>query len=290
MTSFSHKRCRREVDPRSFAVPQLGFNQALDRLRNEVTNAADPGDGAGEPLAYALYVLARNGRPIIGDLRYLADDKLAVFRTPMAQGQIAAALAMLGDRARAGKVFAAALDSLDAERDNGLSRPDYGSVLRDGSALLALLAEANLSQSEIAGDPVGRAAALVERARDASSYTSTQENNWIALAAEALAEHGTLAQFSVDGQVVKGAVYRKWSGYALGQKLVVVGNAGKTNAQLVTTVSGVPIVPEPAADQGYALERTFYKLDGTKIDLKSVKQNERVVVVLKITEKEARYA
>ena len=275
---------------RGFAVPQVGFDSALDHLRNEVVNAADPGDGAGEPLAYALYVLARNGRPIIGDLRYLADDKLAVFRTPMAQGQIAAALAMLGDRARAGKVFAAALDSLDAERDNGLSRPDYGSVLRDGSALLALLAEANLSQSEIAGDPVGRAAALVERARDASNYTSTQENNWIALAAEALAEHGTLAQFSVDGQVVKGAVYRKWSGYALGQKLVVVGNAGKTNAQLVTTVSGVPIVPEPAADQGYALERTFYKLDGTKIDLKSVKQNERVVVVLKITEKEARYA
>ena len=275
---------------RGFAVPQVGFDSALDHLRNEVVNVADPGDGAGEPLAYALYVLARNGRPIIGDLRYLADDKLAVFRTPMAQGQIAAALAMLGDRARAGKVFAAALDSLDAERDNGLSRPDYGSVLRDGSALLALLAEANLSQSEIAGDPVGRAAALVERARDASNYTSTQENNWIALAAEALAEHGTLAQFSVDGQVVKGAVYRKWSGYALGQKLVVVGNAGKTNAQLVTTVSGVPIVPEPAADQGYALERTFYKLDGTKIDLKSVKQNERVVVVLKITEKEARYA
>ena len=275
---------------RGFAVPQVGFDSALDHLRNEVVNVADPGDGAGEPLAYALYVLARNGRPIIGDLRYLADDKLAVFRTPMAQGQIAAALAMLGDRARAGKVFAAALDSLDAERDNGLSRPDYGSVLRDGSALLALLAEANLSQSEIAGDPVGRAAALVERARDASSYTSTQENNWIALAAEALAEHGTLAQFSVDGQVVKGAVYRKWTGYALGQKLVVVGNAGKTNAQLVTTVSGVPIVPEPAADQGYALERTFYKLDGTKIDLKSVKQNERVVVVLKITEKEARYA
>ena len=77
---------------RSFAVPQLGFNQALDRLRNEVTNAADPGDGAGEPLAYALYVLARNGRPVISDLRYLADTKLASSRRRPAQ--IAAALAM----------------------------------------------------------------------------------------------------------------------------------------------------------------------------------------------------
>ena len=129
---------------RSFAVPQQGFDQALDHLRNEVVNAADPGEGAGEPLAYALYVLARNGRPVIGDLRYLADTKLAVFTTPMAEAQIAAALAMLGDRARAGKVFAAALDALDAEQDNGCSRPDYGSTLRDGAAVLALVAEANL--------------------------------------------------------------------------------------------------------------------------------------------------
>jgi hypothetical protein len=275
---------------RGFAVPQRGFDSALDHLRNEVVNAADPGEGTGEPLAYALYVLARNGRPVIGDLRYLADDKLAVFHTPLAKGQIGAALAMLGDRARTGKVFAAALDALDAERDNGLSRPDYGSTLRDGSALLALIAEANLSQGEIAGDPIARAAAVVERARDASSYTSTQENNWIALAAEALAEHGTLSAFTVDGQPVKGAVYRKWSGYALGQKLAVIANTGKSTAQLVTTVSGAPIAPEPAAAQGYALERSFYKLDGTNVDAKSVKQNDRIVVVLKITESEARYA
>ncbi|MBV8663922.1 MAG: alpha-2-macroglobulin family protein, partial [Hyphomicrobiales bacterium] len=275
---------------RGFAVPQLGFDSALDHLRNEVVNAADPAEGAGEPLAYALYVLARNGRPIIGDLRYLADEKLPIFRTPMAQGQVAAALAMLGDRTRAGKVFATALDTLDAERDDGFARPDYGSTLRDGSALVALLAEANPSPGEIAGDPIGRAAAVVERARSASAYTSTQENNWIALAAEALAEHGTLSQFALDGAPVKGAVYRKWDGYALGQKLAVVGNVGKTPARIVTTISGVPVAPEPAAAKGYGLERTFYKLDGTQIDLKSIKQNERVVVVLKVTETEARYA
>src|SRR5260370_6753866 len=84
---------------RSFAVPKRGFDQALDRLRNEVVNAADPGEGSGEPLAYALYVLARNGRPVVSDLRYLADTKLSVFKTPLAPGQIAAGLAMLGDHA-----------------------------------------------------------------------------------------------------------------------------------------------------------------------------------------------
>ena len=81
------------------------------------------------PIAYALYVLARNGRPIIGDLRYLADAKLTTVRRPMAKADIGAALAMLGDRARAARVFGAALDALDKEKDDGFSRPDYGSTI-----------------------------------------------------------------------------------------------------------------------------------------------------------------
>jgi alpha-2-macroglobulin len=275
---------------KSFAVPEAGFDLALDHLRNSVVNAADPGEGAGEPLAYALYVLARNGRPVIGDLRYLADTKQAVFTTPLAKAQIAAALAMLGDRARAGKGFAAALDALETEQDDGLSRPDYGSTLRDAAAMLALVVEAEMTPAELPGDPIGRVGAVLERARAARVSTSTQENDWMVLAAEALAKQKTLSQFTVDGQPVEGAIYRKWSGFALGQKLITIANAGKATAQLVTTASGVPIAHDPAASEGYALERAFYKLDGSKTDLKAIAQNERVVVVLKITESEARYA
>ena len=102
---------------RNFAVPQQAFDQALDRLRNEVVNAPEPNKDNAEALAYALYVLARNGRPVIGDLRYLTDAKLDAFATPLGKAQLAAALAMLGDRARAGKAFGAALAALDAERD-----------------------------------------------------------------------------------------------------------------------------------------------------------------------------
>ena len=51
------------------------------------------------------------------------------------------------------------------------------------------------------------------------------------------------------------------------------------------SVSGAPVEPDPAVSNGYAIERTFYKLDGTKIDsLQSIAQNERVVVALKVTE------
>ena len=111
------------------------------------------------------------------------------------------------------------------------------------------------------------------------------------LAAEGLAEHASLAQFRVDGESVKGALYRRWSGPTLAGQSFVIANAGQNPAQLVVSVSGAPIEPDPAAANGYAIERSFYKLDGTKLDaLQSMAQNERVVVALKVTEAQARYA
>ena len=219
-----------------------------------------------------------------------SDAKLDAFPTPLAKAQLGAALAMLGDRARAGKVLTAALGALEAERDAGVSRPDYGSRLRDAAAVLALLAEANLTGGEIQGDAIARAGAALDAARAERTLTSTQENAWMMLAAEGLAEHASLARFTVDGEPVKGALNRRWSGAALLGKSIAIANAGQSTAQLVANVSGAPIAPEPAASNGYAVERTFYKLDGTKIDLHSIAQNERIVVALKVTESEARYA
>ena len=271
---------------RSFAVPQLGFDNALDHLRNSALNASDPGEGAGEPLAYALYVLARNGRPVIGDLRYLADTKLDAFKTALARGQIAAALTMLGDRVRGARVFDSALKTLEGAKDGAVSRPDYGSRLRDAAGLLALLAESKLG----AVDSLARAAAVVDSARNATNYTSTQENNWMALAAEALAERQSKSVMTLDGKPVDGALYRRFTAYAVGANLAAVRNTGEAPLKLVTTLSGAPLEPEPAAAHGYEITREFYRLDGKKTELSAIAQNERVVVVLKITEPESLYA
>ncbi len=81
-------------------VPTVAYNLALDRLRNQVVNTGSIRAEEASGVAYALYVLARNGRPIMGDLRYLADNKLGDFGSPMAKGHLAAALALLGDRGR----------------------------------------------------------------------------------------------------------------------------------------------------------------------------------------------
>ena len=83
-----------------YAVRAVPFTQALDRLQNFISYVQDFESG-GEGRAYALYVLARNGRAPIGELRYYVDTKLDSFSTPLAQAQLGAALAMLGDKARA---------------------------------------------------------------------------------------------------------------------------------------------------------------------------------------------
>src|SRR5213076_284540 len=114
---------------------------ALDRIRNSVVNANEPEKDGGRDLAYALYVLARNGAAPIGDLRYFADTKLDDFSTAIAKAQLAAALGMLGDRVRAERVYAAALRALAPQPTLEYGRSDYGSALRDASALVTLASE-----------------------------------------------------------------------------------------------------------------------------------------------------
>jgi uncharacterized protein YfaS (alpha-2-macroglobulin family) len=52
----------------------------------------------------------------------------------------------------------------------------------------------------------------------------------------------------------------------------------------VVSVTGAPIVPEPAAESGFKIERNYFTLGGEPVDIAKAKQNERYAVVLKITE------
>jgi uncharacterized protein YfaS (alpha-2-macroglobulin family) len=269
----------------NFAVPQKAFDLALEKLRNHVANASAVEPGQSASIAYAAYVLARNGRPVMGDLRYMADTQLDKFTSPLARAQLAAALALLGDRGRAQAVFSKASDSLSAAKDTATSRDDYGSRLRDGAGLLALAVETGAPPAAI-----HRAVDIVEAARAASFVTSTQENAWMVLAAEALAKEADAMLVSLDDQPHKGAFYQTWSADALEGKSVKITNSGTAGIRVVLTTSGHPAAPEPEARQGYQIERGYYSLAGQRVDPATLKQNDRFVVALKVTENEAAYA
>jgi uncharacterized protein YfaS (alpha-2-macroglobulin family) len=269
---------------RGFAVPDGAFKLALERLQNFAVNAPEPSKDGGRELAYAFYVLARNGLAPLGDLRYIADAKLDDIATPIAQAQIAAALGMLGDRVRAERAYAVALGSIAPRPQLQLfSRTDYGSVLRDAAALVTLASEGGASRPTVIN-----AVQRIEAARGLSSYTSTQEQAWMVLAARALEKDAPGMSLDVAGETHKGPLYRTFRPADLGSNLKVA-NTGDAPVQAVVSVSGAPVTPEPAAERGFKIERLYYTLDGKPANPSKARQNQRFAVVLKVTEPQPQY-
>jgi uncharacterized protein YfaS (alpha-2-macroglobulin family) len=268
-----------------YDVPQKAMDLALDRLRNYVVNTNEVDADKSAPLAYAIYVLARNGRPVSGDLRYLTDAKLDAFATPLARAQLAGAAALLGDKARAARVFLAAADALNGAKPSLYSRPDFGSSLRDGAGLLALGAES-------AADPAVliRAARFVEGESANLQRGSTQEQSWMALAAQATAAQAQSQKISVDGAPVAGAYSARFEDSGLRAKPVTIANAGDKPIRIGIDISGRPTAPEPAETHGYSIERGLYHMDGSPADPQHIVQNERLVATLKVVETEAAFA
>ncbi|MEQ1671597.1 MAG: alpha-2-macroglobulin family protein, partial [Hyphomicrobium sp.] len=266
------------------SVPKEGFNRALDRLQNFLSYAEDF-DKGGEDRAYAIYVLARNGRAPIGELRYYADTRIDRFSTPLAKAQVGAALAMMGDKERAERAFQAALTAMsDTTTPDTGYRSDYGSTLRDGAALLTLAAETGIAQAD-----KPKLASVIAKAYETRNYTSTQEQAWMLLAAKALNDEVKGTTLSVDGKPVTGPVMRALTPAQLKSGGLTVTNDGDAAIDAVISVIGAALTPEPAVSKGFRIERQAYTLDGKPVDLKSlsggkadVRQNDRFVMTVKI--------
>ena len=77
-----------------------------------------------------------------------------------------------------------------------------------------------------------------------------------------------------------------------------IANDGDAAVDAVVSVIGAALTPEPAVEKGFKIERSYYTLDGKKVDLPSAaggtgqpcSQNDRLVVVVKVeaTEKGGR--
>jgi uncharacterized protein YfaS (alpha-2-macroglobulin family) len=260
-----------------YQVPDLAFKNALANLRNQVNYAPDfsaETNGGGEALAYALMVLAREGAAAIGDLRYYADVKGDDFSTPLAQGQLGAALASYGDQARADAMFRKAVAKMEAlEPEVGqVWRVDYGTRYRDAAALLTLAVEA--------GSQAVDREALTDRIAVQGQNLSTQEATWALLATNALIDRPGADGITIDGKPADGPLVRVLDAGAVTP--VVVKNDGADTTVTVTTY-GVPSDPEPAGGNGYAISRTYYTMAGEEVALDKVAAGTRLVTVLEVT-------
>jgi hypothetical protein len=218
----------------------------------------------------------------VGDLRYIADVKMGELSTPTAKAQIAAALAMLGDRVGAEKAFDAALGALPEDVKFDAGRPDYGSPLRDAAAVVTLAAEGDAPKLILVS-----ATAKIETARNKVTFTSTQEEAWLVLAARALGKQNV--SLTANDSAQEGPLYRSFTEEQLAATSMVVTNTGDVPLDAVISVSGAPTTPEPPAEHGFTLERNFYTLDGEEADVTHAKQNDRFVVVLTVTEPQPQF-
>ncbi len=257
-----------------YEVPDTAFRAAMDNLRNRVNYYPDFEKG-GEDLAYALYVLAREGAAAMGDLRYYADTKAEAFSTPLASAQLGAALAAYGDPGRADRMFARAGRLVAASGgEDQVWRADYGTPKRDAAAVLALAVEAG-------SEAVDRTALLTEITRG-SAHQSTQEAAWSLLAAHALLTEAPGAGLTLDGTALTGPLVEILSPVALTNDRVIA-NEGNHDTTLTVTTIGVPDVPPAPEGNGYAIERRYFTLEGAPADPGAVDHGTRLVTLLTIT-------
>ena len=262
---------------RGYAVPDKAFRAALDNLRNQVNYFADF-DKGGEPLAYALMVLAREGAAAVGDLRYYADVKGDAFATPTAMAQLGAALASYGDQPRADAMFrraGVALTALSGPDKEQIFRADYGTNFRDAAAVLTLAVESgsNAIDREALTDRISTTRGL-----------STQEASWLLLAANALIDGKGAEGITIDGAAATGPLVQVLDTNA--RTPVVVKNDSNSDTTITLTTYGVPSEPESAGGTGYSINRNYYTMDGkslTPVEQETVKVGTRMIAVLEIT-------
>lgn len=257
------------------AVPEVAFDNAIDNLRNAVNYYPDF-DQDGSDLAYALYVLAREGAAAVGDLRYYADQKGDAFSTPLARAQVGAALAQYGDQQRADAMFASAdalLAAHLARTERMVWRSDYGTNWRDAAGVLALAVEAR-SEAVDRGPIVARISQGIARA-------STQEAVWTLLAANALVDDLRQVSLTIDGQVPEGPVVELRDAQTAAAP-VAIANTGTSPTPVTVTTFGVPELPEPAGGNGYAIGRAYFTTDGAPADPSRVAVGTRLVTVLTV--------
>ena len=241
------------------AVPDAALEAALGHLSEmlESTSADTAEEWAAQ--AARLHALSLAGRPRLGAARRLL-EALDNLPTPLARAQLGAAFARAGDAERAGRAFAAAL-AAPARRDWIY---DYGSAARDALAVAALAREAGLDL------PAARA--RLPGPELTPALASTQEAAWAVLAAAALGQDARPLRATLDGAPAP----RRFGLPAP----ATLRNAGEAPLPVLLSVTGIPAEAPPAGRAGMTVRRRFVALDGTALNLDTLRQGTDFILVI----------
>jgi hypothetical protein len=226
--------------------------------------------------AYAFLLAARAGQADAGDLRYMNDNELNQLE-PLGQAQLAVALSILGDTARAAVAFDTAELGLARERDDLAYRyaDFYRTRLRDTAALISLAAEMG---DHARTDRLLRA---LDRFDMRTTRLTTQEQGWLVIAAGTLLETAGPVSISVDGAALtpQAVVAVRRDVTALGAG-VALKNTGATPVARTLSVRGYPLAAPPPSASVLSIGKTISDQNGNPVDFAHLQQNSRLVVHL----------
>jgi alpha-2-macroglobulin len=263
-----------QAKDKGYVIPDEGIERALKWARK----ASGTESNTDLARAYGFYLLARAGKLNPSELRYFADTRVEGMTNPFALGLMGAALAEIGDRARAAPAFTKARD-LAAGADPVKYVSDttyYGSLLRDVAGLTAMSAKAGQA---------GLVPALVSRVQGFDprlNYTTTQEKAWMLLAANAIEETTPPVNVTVSGTraTASGKVLRFSPTLTEMDQSISLRNNGQKEVWRIVSAEGIPANPLPASQNGVTISKSILTMTGAQANLSAVKQNDRFIVHL----------
>ena len=220
--------------------------------------------------AYALYVMAKADRGDLARLRWFHDVQFKIEPSPLARAQIGAALARMGDQARAHDSFRQAVAALGYREPNDW----YQSPLRDLAGLIALAYEAG--EPDVARQLQGR---LEDTVKDPDQL-NTQEQARLLQAAAAMLQASGPPRIDADGvtPLKSSAGLPRWSVGRLASAHFT--NRGAGPIWRTVTVRGAPVSAPGAAEQGISLTKRWFTFEGQAADPAQVARGAKLIVLI----------
>ncbi len=220
--------------------------------------------------AYALYVMAKGGQGDLPRLRWWHDVQMKSVASPLARAQVAAGLALMGDNARARSGFAQAEAAIGYKEEYDW----YQSPLRDLAAMVSLAYEAR--EPDVAHRLEGK----MEDAVRNPDQLNTQEEARLLQAAHAMLRASGPAKIAAQGAtlMVGSAGAPRWSIGNLASARF--SNLGTGAIWRTVTVTGSPTTAPEANARGLTLSKQIFTLKGESPNLQTLKQGDRVIVLV----------
>ncbi len=256
-------------------VPDAVLNLSLNALKKLNSQRSKR---ALNVKAYALYVLARLGEVHSSQLRYFTEQFGPNISSPLGLGHLAAALAVAGEKGLAKELF---IRAIAQHRTHRVKRYHYGSLLRDGAALIALISE-TLPDSET----LGSLSDALEVVFEQRHYFSTQEMGWILRATGQLipSDQSKISLLINGDPVAVDGLQWQLSQTDKAQidkdDGVTLTNQGQQSLKIIHTVRGYSAKPPVPSSNGFDITRKVYDFDGRPVSLEKIHQNDRYVVLI----------